>query len=127
MKNLELTIEPKNDSYDPSDDRWIDQINELVLDVESDVGNIRKEVTPVSGQKGGIEAIILALGSAGTIKAFVDIVQVWLARDRDRSVKLKLNKGGELYEWELSGSLLKNDMVENFMNVVIEQLSEQDG
>lgn len=127
MNNLELTIEPKNENYDPSDDRWIDQINDFVVDVQQEVGDVRKEVTPVEGRKGGIEAIILALGSAGAIKAFVDIIKVWITRDRNRSVKLKLNRGGELFEWEIDGSMLNKELVQDFMEVAIKQFSDQDG
>ncbi len=51
--NIEIIIEPHNDDYDPSDNRWLAQVNDLVSDCEREVGEVRKNVTPVEGQKGG--------------------------------------------------------------------------
>ncbi|MFW9780638.1 MAG: hypothetical protein ACFFE8_17480 [Candidatus Heimdallarchaeota archaeon] len=83
--DLEIVLDIQSDSFDPSDDRWIAQINELYRDLQSGVGNIRKEVLPQEGRRGGVETIILALGSAGAITAAVEIFKAWLGRDQSRS------------------------------------------
>jgi hypothetical protein len=45
--------------------------------------------------KVGVEAVILALGSAGAITAAVEALRLWLARDRDRRVQLSWSVGGQ--------------------------------
>jgi hypothetical protein len=50
----------------------------------------------------GVEAIILALGSAGAIAAAVEALRLWLARDRGRRVQLSWTVGGERREVELA-------------------------
>jgi hypothetical protein len=91
---LELIIEAKSDRYDPLDDRWLTQTNELYTALCRDVGGARLERTAVPGAKGTAEAIILALGSAGVFTAAVEFFRAWLGRDRTRSVEISWNVDG---------------------------------
>jgi hypothetical protein len=50
----------------------------------------------------GVEAIILALGSAGAITAAVEALRLWLMRDRGRRVQLSWTVQGERREVELA-------------------------
>lgn len=61
QSNLEIIIEAHNENYDESDDRWIEQVDELILDCQKEAGEVRKEVQAVEGKKGGVEAIIHSL------------------------------------------------------------------
>src|SRR5215208_3585588 len=54
-----------SDALPSSDQRWRNQVDQLLGDLKRNAGEVRKEITPVDGQKGGAEAIILALGSSG--------------------------------------------------------------
>jgi hypothetical protein len=54
----------------------------------------------------GVEAIILALGSAGAITAAVEALRLWLARDRRRSVQLSWTVGGHHREVVLAADKL---------------------
>jgi hypothetical protein len=62
-------------------------------------------VTPAVA-KVGVEAIILALGSAGAITAAVEALRLWLARDRGRRVQLSWSVGGQQGEVVLSADKL---------------------
>ncbi len=112
---VRFKIEPRNDDYDPSDDRWLDQVNELVSDLQHDVGNVHKEVQAVEGQKGGVEALILALGSAGAITAAVDMFKAWISRDQSRELEISVERGGEVQTFRVSGSRMDKDDIRNFM------------
>ncbi len=112
---VRFKIEPINEDYDPSDDRWLDQVNELVNDLQSDVGNVHKEVQAVEGKKGGVEALILALGSAGAITAAVDMFKTWISRDQSRELEISVERGGEVQTFRVSGSRMDKDDIRNFM------------
>jgi hypothetical protein len=83
-----LAIEALSDRYDESDARWLDQVVDLVDRLREDVGGVERRREPVSGQKGGVDALILALGSAGAFEAAVTVFRVWLRRDRTRRLRL---------------------------------------
>lgn len=84
--SVELT--PHSDRFDPDDDRWATQVGTLWQALEDEAGTVRRDSSQVPGHKGGVETIILALGSAGAISAMVEVVKAWLGRDRTRSLKL---------------------------------------
>jgi hypothetical protein len=56
--------------------------------------------------KVGVEAVILALGSAGAITAAVEALRLWLARDRGRQVRLSWSVGGQQGEVVLAADNL---------------------
>jgi hypothetical protein len=85
---FELFLEPETAKFDPADDRWREQVAAFYRDLDDEVGGLRREVTPVAESKGGVEAIILALGSAGVVPAAVQFFKSWLSRDRSRSLKV---------------------------------------
>ena len=88
-----LTIEALSERYDESDERWLDQVVDLVERLREDVGGLERRREPASGQKGGVDALILALGSAGAFEAAVAVFRAWLARDRTRRLRLVVTDG----------------------------------
>jgi hypothetical protein len=56
--------------------------------------------------KVGVDAVILALGSAGAITAAVEALRLWLARDRGRRVQLSWSVGGQQGEVVLAADNL---------------------
>lgn len=92
----EFTVTVDHASYDPSNDAWRMQVTDLFQQLSaSDIEDVRHIQRPVQGRKGGPEAIIIALGSAGAIQAAVTVFRAWLARDRDRRISLTWNEGTE--------------------------------
>jgi Effector Associated Constant Component 1 len=84
------------------------------------------EAAPAS--KTGLEAIILALGSAGAITAAVEAFKVWLSRDRSRHVVLSWADGDEEHRIELVGDRLSEESVRATLLAALEQRqAERDG
>jgi hypothetical protein len=126
QSKIEIIIEAHNENYDESDDRWIDQVDELIADCEREAGEVRKEVQAVEGKKGGVEAIILALGSAGALTAAVDIFKAWILRDRSRNLTLKITTPEGVQEWVVSGNAMDNDVIEKFMQTALEMSTKKE-
>jgi hypothetical protein len=74
-----------NTALPPNDPRWRTQVDNLLTDLKRGGGDVRREVTPVAGTKGGLETIILALGTSGAVTAAVTAFRLWLARPGKRS------------------------------------------
>jgi hypothetical protein len=102
---MSLTIKPAHAAYSPNDDRWLTQVNLLLGDLKAGGGEVERKTTPVAGQKGGIETIILALGTSGAIAAAVEIMKAWLARDKKRSLELAVDRGGRKETVSVSGTV----------------------
>jgi hypothetical protein len=92
-----------SDAFPSSDARWRTQVEGLLVDLKRTAGEVRKEVTPVAGQKGGAEAIILALGSSGAIAAAVAVFKSWLQRSGDRSIEIDGVIDGREVKLKLTG------------------------
>lgn len=92
---FDLVLEPLSGRYDAADDRWRDQVAAFYRDLGDEVGGVRRELTPVPDSKGAIDAMILALGSAGAFPAAVQFFRNWLQRDRTRSLKVCWEEDGE--------------------------------
>jgi hypothetical protein len=90
---FEVAVEPRNDEYDPDDDRWRDQVATLYSDLHAQVDTVRRG-RPVEGAKGAVDQLIIALGSAGAFSSAVDCFRAWLGRDRDRRIDVRWNENG---------------------------------
>ncbi len=116
-----LRLKAGSENFDPSDDRWIQQVNELVADLQANVGKVRKEVVPIKGHKGGIETIILALGSAGAITAAVDIFKAWLGRDQTRSLQFSTIKDGKEVTVVVKGKGMSQETIKELMQSALRE------
>jgi hypothetical protein len=116
-----LRIMAESENFDPNDSRWIQQVNALVADLQASVGKTRKEVIPVKGYKGGIETIILALGSAGAITAAVEIFKAWLGRDRTRSLTLSTIKEGKEQTVVVTGLGMSEETIKELMHYELQE------
>jgi Effector Associated Constant Component 1 len=99
---FEIAVEPRNDRYDPDDDGWQDQIAALYADLDAQADTVRR-ARPVEGAKGGVDQLIIALGSAGVFAAVVDCLRAWLGRDRDRRVDVRWVENGMEQSVTLTG------------------------
>ncbi|MEO6245599.1 MAG: hypothetical protein ABIQ12_09190 [Opitutaceae bacterium] len=86
-----------------ADPRWRTHVEGLLADLKRQGGEVRRELTPVAGTKGGIETIILALGSSGAIAGAVTALRAWLARSKDGEIAFKGEIDGKKVEFTLSG------------------------
>jgi hypothetical protein len=109
---IELQIAPASSALPSSDQRWQNQVAQLLGELKRNAGEVRKEITPVPGQKGGAEAIILALGSSGAIAATVTIIRAWLARAADRSIRMKGKMGDKDFDIEITGANVSESTVQ---------------
>ena len=83
-----IGLVPKSSRYDVDDDRWRDQVSDLVHDLRVETGALQVERAPVAGTKGSLDQLVLTLGSAGVFTTALDMLRIWLARDKTRSVEL---------------------------------------
>jgi hypothetical protein len=89
-----MELRPESDRFGPDDTRWAGQVNTLLVDLQERAGTLRSTSSPAGGTKGSVEAIVLALGSAGAITALVEVIKEWLGRDRSRRLVItKVNEG----------------------------------
>ena len=88
FQKILVGLRPQSDHFDLNDARWARQVSTLLVDLEENAGTVRWRSSPARGTKGGTEAIILALGSAGAITAMVEVIKAWLTRDRSRSLEI---------------------------------------
>jgi hypothetical protein len=107
---FEVAVEPRNDQYDPDDDRWRDQVATLVSDLDAQVDTVRRG-RPVEGTKGAVDQLIIALGSAGAFQAAVDCLRAWLGRDRDRRIDVRWVENGVERSVTLSGEAIDVDTI----------------
>lgn len=109
---FELILEPETGKFDPADDRWREQVAAFYRDLEHEVGGVRREVTPVPDSKGGVESIVLALGTAGIFPAAVQFFKSWLSRDKSRSLKVCWMEDGKRQCVSVQGDGIDQDALE---------------
>ena len=115
---FEVAVEPRNDQYDPDDDRWRDQVATLVSDLDAQVDTVRRG-RPVEGTKGASDQLIIALGSAGAFQAAVDCLRAWLGRDRDRRIDVRWEENGVERSVTLTGEAVDAETVREIAKAVV--------
>lgn len=106
-----MVIQPLSNAFDPGDPRWASQVQGLLESLEVNVGDVRKEVTPISGQKGGMVEIIVALGSAGAITAAVEVFKMWLNRDSSREIVITTKEKDGTKTTRITGKNISKELV----------------
>src|SRR5262249_34390971 len=108
-KPIELRIEASSDKYDAGDPNWRAQVSQLLDSLHGAAGTVHRVEEPVEGKKGGLEAIILALGSAGAFTVALEAFKAWLRRDQTRTVTISVKRNGEEQTVTLSSNRLDQD------------------
>jgi hypothetical protein len=103
--DVELTLTTHSDRFDTGDDAWLAQEADLMASLRAEVP-VRRDMVAAPGEKGLVESIILALGSAGAFKAAVDCLRAWLARDRTRRIELAWTVDGREERIVLQGTAI---------------------
>jgi hypothetical protein len=109
---VELRLEPLSGRFDVHDDRWLDQVSGLVDELRAEVGDVATRRTPEPGTKGGIDALLIPVVSAG-----------WLTRDRTRSLKVSWSDRGAVDSIELSGSEVDSARFDDLLRLVTQNLA----
>jgi hypothetical protein len=115
---LELTLRTESDKFDQDDDNWLSQEAELLSELRSEVGGVRRDMAAVPGSKGLVETVIMALGSAGAFKAAAQCLQGWLARDRTRRVELSWVVDGQEEKIVLQGTSIDPAAMDRLAEIV---------
>jgi Effector Associated Constant Component 1 len=115
---LEVAVEPRNDSYDPDDDGWRDQVATLYADLDAQVDTIRR-AQAADGAKGAADQLVIALGSAGVFAAVVDCLRAWLGRDRDRRIDVRWVENGTERSLTLTGEAVDDRTVREIAKAAI--------
>lgn len=123
-QDLELVLQPSTDRYDTDDDRWLRQVSEFFVDLEKEVGGVRRLVTPVTGTKGGVSEIILALGSAGAFAVSLDYFRAWLARDKSRKLDITWTMGGQKETISVQGDGIDQSTLKTLADAAAKRLGE---
>ncbi len=98
-----FTLTATSDALPAGDQRWRAQVGSLLSELQRNGGEVRRETTPVEGTKGGLDQIILALGTSGAIAGAVTVFRAWLTRSADRSIKIEGVIAGKKVKLKLTG------------------------
>lgn len=73
--------------------------------------------------KGWETEVIAALTATGTITGFVNVLKLWLGRDRRRSIKVTIRTVGKETVYDISGENISVDALRNALQAAVK--SEQ--
>jgi Effector Associated Constant Component 1 len=88
QETIDVTLTPHSVRYDEEDDRWRDQVADLVGHLRLETDAFRLDKIAVPGTKGATADLVLALGEAGVFTTALEVIRAWLARDKTRSIDL---------------------------------------
>ena len=117
---FEVAVEPRNDQFDPDDDRWRQQVATLYVELHAQVDTVRRGRT-VEGAKGTVDQLIIALGSAGAFQAVVDCFRAWLGRDRDRRIDVRWDENGVERSVTLTGEAVDVDTIREIGKAAVDR------
>jgi hypothetical protein len=118
---FEVAVEPRNEEYDPDDDRWQHQVATLYADLNAQVDVVQRGY-PVEGAKGAVDQLIIALGSAGAFQAVVDCFRAWLGRDRDRRIDVQWVENGVEHSVTLTGETVDLETIRELAKAAVERV-----
>jgi hypothetical protein len=101
---LEFALTTHTDRFDGNDERWLVQQQGLLADLRREVP-VRSTTAPAPapGEKGTVETVLVAMGSAGTFTAVAECFKAWLGRDRSRHLELVTSVDGREEKFVLTG------------------------
>ena len=108
----ELIFKPANKLFSDSDERWQAQVQTLLQDLRA-TGQVKQQVKPVEGMKGGVAEIILALGTSGALSMAVMAFKAWLARDQNRSIVIRTAKTAAGDETVITGENISEKILKD--------------
>jgi hypothetical protein len=122
---LQLRLTAHSDRFDEHASGWLSQEAELLESLHSQV-SVRRDTVVSAGDKGVVEGIILALGSAGAFNAAVTCLRVWLGRDRTRRIELTWTENGTAETILLQGTAIPDAEFAKLAEVVRAKAASRD-
>ncbi len=119
---FEFQVKPKTEYYRADDDRWRVEVSQLIDGLDQEVGGVRQEQNPVAGKKGGLESVIVALGSAGAFTAAVEYFRAWLGRDRTRSMEITWMVNGQEQRVTIRGEAIDQSALRDLAGAAAMQI-----
>jgi hypothetical protein len=101
---------PSSGRYDAGHEGWSDQVAAFVGELAR-VGTVTRAEPVVPGAKGTAGTFLVTLASAGSVTALIEVVRVWLARDRSRSLQLSWDEEGRLRSLSIDTSASEEELV----------------
>ena len=93
---------------------------ELLADLRSSPDLRAREVdAPSDGSKGAATEILVSLGASGSIAGFVRIIQLWLGRDRRRSLTVSVGRNTGEETISIEGDNLSVDALTKALDAVV--------
>ncbi|MEU5155539.1 hypothetical protein [Glycomyces sp. NPDC021274] len=83
---VEVAISTETAKYAPDSPQWRREVAALHAELHRETGRVATQSMPVSGTKGGVVEIILALGTSGALLSAVQVFRAWLGRDKTRTI-----------------------------------------
>jgi hypothetical protein len=114
----EIVVHLATSKFDEDDERWLAQRNSFYAELRRETGAVSLRPESVPGSKGAVEAIILALGTAGAFRAATTCFQEWLARDRTRRIELQWNRNGESETFVIEGRAIDDEIFNRLASMV---------
>jgi hypothetical protein len=108
--SFEMALDARSSDYRVDDDRWRDQVVDLVTELRQQV-DVTGRGVPVPGSKGTLDELVVALGSAGAFTAAVECLRAWLSRDRSRRIDVRWDENGEQRYVTLTGDAIDVESV----------------
>jgi hypothetical protein len=119
-----IAVDPRNEQYDPDDERWLDQVRGLYQELSRQVDVTAAPGPPVPGAKGAVDQVVIALGSAGAFEAAVTCLRAWLGRDRDRRISIRWQSAGTERSLTLTGEAVDEETIREVAKAAVGQLGE---
>jgi hypothetical protein len=118
---FELAIEPRSDDFRPDDDRWRDQVTGLYSELQEQV-DVAQRGTALTGTKGTLDQLVVALGSAGAFTATFECFRAWLTRDRSRRIDVRWDDNGAEHYVTLTGDSIDVDSVREIAKAAAQRI-----
>jgi hypothetical protein len=108
---LVVSLHAHHDSYDDDHPAFRAQVAALETELLHGVDGARRTSRSVPGTKGAVDEVIVALGQAGVLTMTVEMLRVWLRRDRSRSLEIEWTDGEETKRVTVRGEAIDTDVL----------------
>lgn len=124
MNDLKFSVTPLSEKFDRHDPRWLAQKEELTRELKRGATDVRKEVVPVEGMKGGLETLIVAIGGSQIIPGIIELIKTWISRDKTRKVQVTVERNGDPVKITLDSTGIDKKMLKEVLETALEQQQE---
>ncbi|MGI5455682.1 effector-associated constant component EACC1 [Streptomyces sp. CA-249302] len=108
MEEVEVSVTATSDRFDADDDRWLSQVRLLHQDLGREARLAARATGGRSGTKGGGLPDVNMWLTPAVVLGVTSVIRAWIKRDRDRSVRLTWQEGGEPREFTVTSTNVDN-------------------